>query len=202
MTVFACRALQALRAVFIGGPPVRWPSETSKCRARLAPYCVGFGLDVGFGGDAIAEHAIRVDLEKPYANVGRAPIQLAADGAYLPCRDGVLDFVYSSHLLEDFADTDAVLREWIRVLKTGGRLILYCPDEPAFRRHCAVTGQPYNVHHAHADFSLDYVRHILHDIGGLKVLHAVPLVDQYSWELVVEKLAEPTGIEGEKRYGR
>jgi len=39
-------------------------------------------------------------------------------------RDGVLDFVYSSHLLEDLVDTEAVLREWIRILRPGGRLIL------------------------------------------------------------------------------
>ena len=32
-------------------------------------------------------------------------------------RDGVLDYVYSSHLLEDYVDTEAVLREWLRVLR-------------------------------------------------------------------------------------
>ncbi len=177
----------AARALLLCQARPSWPSETSKCRARLAPYCAGRGLDIGFGGDPIVDHAIRVDLPTPYAAVGRLPVQLAADGRQLPCRDELLDFVYSSHLLEDFADTEAVLREWLRVLKPGGRLILYCPDEAAFRRHCAETGQPYNTHHAHQDFRLDVVRTLLLRIGGVQITHAAPRADDYSWELVAEK---------------
>jgi SAM-dependent methyltransferase len=195
------RALRNVRILRLGRRTVPWPSETSKCRARLAPYCMGRGLDVGFGGDAIVEHAIRVDLVQPYAKVGRMPLQVAADGARLPCRDGALDFVYSSHLLEDFPDTAGVLREWLRVLRVGGRLVLYCPDEPAFRRHCAATGQPYNAHHAHAEFSLAYVQRILRGIGGVRVLRAVPLVDGYSWELVVERGPGTGGSEGQSEHG-
>jgi len=44
-----------------------YPSETSKCRARLTPYCAGYGLDVGCGGDPIVGHALRMDLPTPYA---------------------------------------------------------------------------------------------------------------------------------------
>jgi len=43
------------------------PSETSKCRDRLSKFCTGCGLDIGFGGDPIVEHAIRIDLPHPYA---------------------------------------------------------------------------------------------------------------------------------------
>lgn len=168
----------------------RWPSETSKCRERLAPWCVGYGLDAGFGGDPITPSAIRVDLPRPYTKVGQAPVQLGGDASHLPWfRDDSLDFVYSSHLLEDLEDTEAVLREWLRVLRPGGRLVLYCPDEQAFRAHCARTGQPLNPHHRHAHFSLAYVQAILDRLGGVRTLHAVPLVDVYSWDLVVEKAA-------------
>lgn len=136
----------------------RWPSETSKCRARLAPYCAGYGIDAGFGGDPIVDHAIRIDRPRPYTDVGSASVQLGGNATRLEWfRDGTLDFVYSSHLLEDFEDTESVLREWLRVLRPGGRLILFCPDEQEFR------------------------------IGETHVLHEVPLVDSYSWELVVEK---------------
>jgi predicted SAM-dependent methyltransferase len=168
----------------------RWPSETSKCRERLAPYCAGYGVDAGFGGDPIVPHAIRVDLPRPYTDVGSEPVQLGGDATRLHWfRDGVLDFVYSSHLLEDFPDTEVVLRDWLRILKPGGRLIIFCPDEPAFRRHCARTGQPLNPHHKHDDFSLAYVKTILERLGGTRVLHELALVDDYSWDLVVEKVA-------------
>ena len=169
--------------------PKKWPSETSKCRARLAPFCTGYGLDLGFGGDPITDQAIRYDMPRPYTAVGREAVQLGGDASNLHYfRDGVLDYIYSSHLLEDFDDVEAVLKEWLRVLKpAGGRLIIFCPDEQRFRKHCQATGQPYNYCHKHEDFSLRYVTRILDRLGGTKVLHEVPDIDIYSWELVVEK---------------
>lgn len=166
-------------------------SETSKCRARLAPYCAGYGLDLGFGGDPITPAAVRMDLPRPYADYlgDTHPVQLGGDVVDL-CwfRDGVLDYVYSSHVLEDFVDVEAVLKEWLRVLRPGGRLIIYCPDEQVYRRHCTATGQPYNLHHVHADFSLAFVQRALARLGLTRELHAAPLVEIYSWEIVVEKL--------------
>lgn len=163
-------------------------SETSRCRARLAPYCQGYGLDLGFGGDPITPSAIRMDMPQPYTYVGSLPVQLggAAENLFW-FRDNVLDFIYSSHLLEDYEDVESVLREWLRVLKPGGMLITFCPDEKVYRKHCAETYQVYNPAHKHADFSLDYVKAILERIGGTETLHEIALIDTYSWDLVVRK---------------
>ena len=111
-------------------------SETSVCRERLAQFCTGDGLDLGCGGDLIVPHAIGIDLPKPYASVGRTPIPLRGDARYLHWfADNCLDFVFSSHLLEDFGAnwTLAVLLEWQRVIKVGGHLVIYGPDEPTYR---------------------------------------------------------------------
>lgn len=172
------------------GRPVVWPSETSKCRARLAPYCTGYGADLGFGGDPITETAIRIDMPTPYTAVGRYPVQLGGDAGDL-CwfRDGVLDYIFSSHLLEDFVDTKAALREWLRVIKPGGRLVIFCPDEQRFRAHCERTGQPYNPAHKHAHFSITYILGLLAELGGTEVEYRNDDVDLYSWDLVVRKTA-------------
>lgn len=165
------------------------PSETSKCRARLAQFCEDYGVDLGPGGDPIVESAIRVDLPQPYSMVGFMPVQLGGDARNLSWfRDGVLDYVYSSHLLEDFEDTKTPLIEWLRVLRPGGRLVIFCPDEKVYRAHCKRTGQAYNDQHKHADFSLAKVKNVLAEIGGTTIVHETPLVDIYSWELVAEKL--------------
>jgi len=165
-----------------GGSNWKWPSETSKCRRRLAPFCTGYGV-------AITPHAIRVDFPIPYADVGSFPVQLGGDAKQLSWfRDDCLDFVYSSHLLEDYEDTEAALREWLRVLKPGGHLVTFCPDEQIFRKHCSTTGQPYNPAHKHANFSLALVKGILANIGQTKNIYENPLVDVYSWELVSVKL--------------
>jgi predicted SAM-dependent methyltransferase len=169
-------------------PKPHRPSETSKSRARLAPYCVGCGADLGFGGDPITATAIRVDYPQPYTNVGHYPVQLGGDATHLYWfADGVLDYVYSSHLLEDFEDTKSVLLEWLRVLKPGGRLILFCPDQAAYEKHCTSIGEGTNPHHKHADFSLRKVQNILVEIGTTEEIHSCDLVDIYSWELVIQK---------------
>lgn len=166
----------------------RWPSETSKCRARLNPFCVGYGVDLGFGGDPINERAIRVDMPQPYTQVGQYPVQLGGNADNLFWfAEGTLDYVYSSHLLEDFIDTKNVLIEWLRILKIGGRLIIFCPDEQRFRVHCRNTGQPYNPYHNQENFSLDFVKQILAELGQTTYLHQNPDIDQYSWELVCTK---------------
>lgn len=163
-------------------------SESSKCRTRLAPFCSGYGIDLGFGGDPIVPHAIRIDFPAPYTSVGKWPVQIGGDASQLNWfRDDVLDFVFSSHLLEDFMDTRGVLIEWLRVLKPGGRLILYCPDEERYRAYCRRTGAFHNPNHKHAHFSLEYVRGLIDQIGRTRTLHQLARAEEYSWDLVVEK---------------
>lgn len=167
-----------------------YTSETSKCRSRLLPYCTGYGLDLGFGGDPISPQAIRVDSPKPYAKTGSYGVQLGGDATNLYWfSSGVLDYIYSSHLLEDFEDTEAVLKEWLRVLKVGGKLVIFCPDEKVYRLHCKKTVQPYNNCHKHADFSLEKVKKILMQIGNVKIIYENSLIDIYSWDLVAQKTA-------------
>jgi len=164
--------------------------EPSKCRERLKHFCIGNGLDLSYGGDPILPSAITVDLPRPYTHVGNGPLHLAGDARDLYWfRNNVLDYVYSSHLLEDFENTYDVLKEWLRVIKPGGYLILYCPDELTYREHCRKTGQSYNYSHKIKDFSLKYVKKILTDrFVNIKIVHENPLVDEYSFELVVQKL--------------
>jgi len=168
----------------------RLGSETSKCRESLARFCSGNGLDLGYGGDPILPHAITVDSAKPYKTVGDSPLNLAGDARYLKWfNDETLDFVFSSHLLEDFEpyETMHVILEWLRVLKIGGRLVLYLPDEPTYRAHCDRTGQEYNKSHKVADFGLDYLKRIISPINNVKVIHEPPVVNDYSFEIVLEK---------------
>lgn len=191
MRRYARRAKSLILRVARGnrGPELfPWPSETSKCRARLAPFCTGYGVDLGFGGDPITEHAIRVDFPQPYTRVGSFPVQLGGDCTSLRWfRDDSLDFVYSSHLLEDFPDVKSALKEWLRVLKPGGSLILFCPDEQRFRAHCRNTGQPLNPEHKHEDFSLAKVKTMLTELNQTDFLYEQDGMDIYSWDLVCRK---------------
>ena len=129
-------------------------SETSKYRHLTTPYCIGNGVDLASGGDPVVPWAIQVELtEDKYAwynsgNKPTSPIQWRGDALDLPFKSGTLDWVYSSHLLEDFADWMPTLVEWTRVLKQGAALIILIPD----KKHSAealACGQPPNCQHRH-----------------------------------------------------
>ena len=171
-------------------------SETEKCRERLKKYCVGNGLDLGYGGDPIVPTAITVDLEKPYTDVGDHPQNLKGDARNLYWfRTDCLDYVFSSHLFEDFSpqEMQTILWEWVRVLKPGGYLVLYLPDEQAYRKHCKEHDAPRNTHHEVENFSLEYFKSIV-DLGptvigypGVKIVHENALCDEYCFEVVLQK---------------
>jgi ADP-heptose:LPS heptosyltransferase len=72
------------------------------------------------------EHMIGIDN---FATGVMGSPNLVADARDLSFfSDRTMDFVYSSHLLEDFADALVpVLKEWVRVVRRGGYVILHLP---------------------------------------------------------------------------
>lgn len=135
-------------------------SETAKVRNMVLPYCVGYGCDIGFGGDKIKKDAIGIDLPSPYAVAGTDSVDIACDvinnSILLP--DNTFDYVYSSHLIEDFEDTLKGLNEFTRILKNEGSLILVFPDQQLYEKICKKNGQPLNQYHKHANMGLAYMK--------------------------------------------
>lgn len=129
-------------------------SETAKYRHLTQQYCQGVGIDIGSGGDPVVPWAVQMELPpNQYAmynggDLPRGPVQMYGDAQRLPFLDSSLDFVYNSHLLEDFSDWNPLLIEWHRVLKHGGKLVIIVPDKELFRLAVA-RGQPDNPAHRH-----------------------------------------------------
>jgi predicted SAM-dependent methyltransferase len=163
-------------------------NEASKCRDRVLTYLSGCGIDIGCGSDRITPNAIGVDLA-PSA-------QLVGDAIDLYWfRDNVLDFVFSSHCLEDIVDTKRALKEWCRVIKPGGHLVLYLPHKHYYPN----IGKPYaNTNHKH-DFLPGDITQPLFDLN-MDVISCQTytpssgyydphkhLTDEYSFEIVAIK---------------
>lgn len=107
-------------------------NETSKIHDRIAPYVFGHGLDLGCGGWPLKVKKSRthscLGVDGGYSQFAVDHSDIVADVSKLDMfSDESFDYVYSSHTLEDMHYPEAVLREWWRLIKVGGTLILYLP---------------------------------------------------------------------------
>jgi len=165
-------------------------SETSASRHILAPYCLDPCIDIGFGGDPVTPTAITFDMAQPYTSVGQSPQMLRGDARALSfvC-DGAFASVYSSHLVEDYsyADLHVVLKEWRRILRTGGNLVINAPDQQRFLAHCKSTGQGLNAAHKEQDFSFATFWRVLESVGKWDRLSLSDPFGPYSWLAVWRK---------------
>lgn len=149
-------------------------SETAACRHITAAFCQGNGCDVGSGGDPVVPWAIQVDLpEEAFKEYGHAhqetrTIQYRGDARSLPFLPETMDFVYSSHLIEDFDDWPSVLNEFSRVLKHGGHLVIMVPDHKLFREAVA-NGQGDNLSHKH-EFHVGELSDWARGRGGFEII--------------------------------
>jgi SAM-dependent methyltransferase len=163
--------------------------ETSTCRHSLYKWCEGAGVDIGFGGHApIVETAITLD-QYPMISWGSGwPNQIICDAFNrLPFSSDSLDYIYSSHCLEDAVDTAGVLSEWCRVIRPDGVLVLFLPDQKVYEEYCIAHGTLPNQDHKHRHFSLGYAISCLPDC--MEVIHKSFPVDYnpYSFELIARK---------------
>jgi len=136
-------------------------NESGKIKWEIVKWTRGRGLDLGCGLQKTFPHFIGVDNGKDGLLYGHPinPDVRVQTAAELPMfASGSMDFVFSSHLLEHFPLTaddprkwpnpiaramadkmmlekhtalDA-LREWLRVIRRGGYLLLYVPDEDEY----------------------------------------------------------------------
>jgi len=135
---FVYHELKKLQYLTVGQPFK--PGETAKAKQRRTEegffdkYCQGKGLDIGYGGDLLAPNCKGWDREH-------------GDAQYLHgMEDASFDFVYSSHTLEHMVNPGIALRNWWRVLKPGGYLILYIPHRDLYEKKKTLPSRWNNDH--------------------------------------------------------
>src|SRR3990167_8793477 len=105
--------------------------EASKIRWELVPYFHGRVLDLGCGGYKTFPHFIGVDNGKQWGKSTADILVETAEKLDLIASQSC-DMVFSSHLIEHIEDYRAALKEWWRVVKQGGHLILYYPHKDLY----------------------------------------------------------------------
>lgn len=170
-------------------------SETSKYRAFTEAYCYGVGVDIGASGDPVVPTAICCDLPQPYCPpLGPMPIHMAIDARDIDeyFQPESLDYVYSSHLLEDFADWYEVVVDWAYLVKPGGYLVILVPEVDLWKR-AIDRGQPPNLNHKH-EFRIGDLSGLFtnetHGEHWVVVNESIPDPDDYSLLFVARRKAE------------
>ncbi len=132
-----------------GEPSYVWRSGQERRLAmvdRWAPLAGARVLEVGCGLGMYIEQIMRrytphvtgVDIEfarvqQAYAATARVAVAAAE---HLPYASDAFDVVLSNEVIEHVADDRANAREMVRVLKPGGRLVIFCPNR----------GYPFETH--------------------------------------------------------
>lgn len=131
-------------------------SESWKYRSLIAPFCEGVGVDLGSQGATTVPWALSVDLPEEQfmiysgGNKPKGPIHLRADiSKPLPFPSEGFDFVISNHVAEDWSRDDwpMLFRDWVRILKHGGRFICTVPERTRWWKYVNAGGIHNFSHH-------------------------------------------------------
>lgn len=96
----------------------------------MEKFCRGLGLDVGCGTNRLSPTVMTTDWF-PHADADLIWNCVHEGGRYIyPFRDNRFDFIFASHVLEDFAPDEIqwVMDEWLRMIKPNGYLVILVPD--------------------------------------------------------------------------
>lgn len=143
----------------------------------------GIGLDLGCG-QAVSPFCIGADYyagnQHPvYGGGGAYMPHVQCLGEVLPFKNDVFNFMVSHHSLEHMKDTEKTLREWLRVLKVGGRIAIVMPD----KKYGPFGDLGHVSECTPEEFAL-----ILSRIENIKILELDTLKNHFSFNAVIEKL--------------
>lgn len=152
-------------------------SETEKYLHLTQKYCEGNGVDIGSQGCPVVPWAIQ--LEQPFEKFKHytggmdlpESVHWQGDARDLPFKDGVLDWIHCSHVIEDWDQKTwpKVFAEWKRCLKRGGYIIVLVPEVVRWNE-AIKRGQCPNCSHWAPEPSVGDLSRAAHAVPGLKVL--------------------------------
>lgn len=96
----------------------------------MEPFCRGLGLDYGPGTNRLSPTVLCTDWY-PHKGVDLVWNVVHNGGQHpLPFTDNTFDFIFASHVIEDFAPEEIqfVFDEMMRMIKVGGYFIVLIPD--------------------------------------------------------------------------
>ena len=111
-----------------------YKAESKKIVWEVAPYLRGRGLDIGAGTFKVLPHVISVDNghHEIYGHHINPDVKVETAEDLSVFGSQSMDFVYSSHLLEHMERPQETLKEWFRLVRIKGYLVLYTPNDELY----------------------------------------------------------------------
>ena len=127
--------------VWRAGQERRWRMIQSAADGRLEGKVLEDGAGVGIYLERMAETAeqtvgLEADLENTLETHQRVDQVVCGVGEHLPFPGDHFDLILSHEVIEHVQDDGMFIKEIVRTLKPGGRLVLFCPNQ----------GYPFETH--------------------------------------------------------
>lgn len=166
-----------------------YKAESKKIVWDVAPYLRGRGLDIGAGTFKVLPHVISVDNcidSKLFGMPVMPDVKVKSADDLSMFATSQMDFVYSSHLLEHMEDPEKTLKEWWRVVRDGGYMILYLPHDELYPKVGEEGANRDHKHNLNEGKIIDWMK----GIGNwdLEVCEKRDQDDEYSFLMVFKKL--------------
>jgi SAM-dependent methyltransferase len=111
-------------------------AETSKSKPRresegfYEKFIKGYGIDIGVGRIDTFDGADPISVENCFHHDKDTCDAVTMD----VFQDETFDYVYASHILEHVNYPSKAIRNWYRICKKGGYLIIAVPDRDSYER--------------------------------------------------------------------
>ncbi len=133
--------------------------ESQKIVWEVVEYLRGArGVDIGAGMFKVLPQAISIDNghHAEFNHVIKPDLLANAHDLGILASQS-MDWVYSSHLLEHMEEPDKALKEWWRILKPKGHLVLYVPHEDLYPKVGEEGANPDHKHNLNEEKILDWM---------------------------------------------
>jgi len=141
------------------------------------------GIDIGCGSKKKISFAIGIDQNRCGGKVN----ELICDGTKeLPFRDGTLDFICGSHVIEHIENPVQAIDNWLKKLRVGGMLLLIIPHKKYIPNKGTEGSDPTHLN----DFlPLDFKSLILYNLQiNYELLSFDKIKNNWSFDCFLQKL--------------
>lgn len=162
-------------------PEVSKSHDNRLSNGFYSKYMNGRGVDFGFRGSEILaqpvlKNCIGVELGTPGYN-----------SVTLDAPDGHFDFVFSSHVFEHLPNPTLNLKDWYRLVKVGGFIVIIVPHRDLYEKRLTLPSRWNEDHRAfYTPSSLLAVVEVALRPNSYRVVHCRDNDDYFDYSLIPE----------------